>query len=243
MNSKRKRDPYRQASEQERRERLILDNIIFVRKILSTMVVNLAANVDREGLESAGIVGLVEAANSFDPARGVSFQTYAYTRIRGAIYDELRKTSPVSQLTLQQISLIREAHEKLTPPVHPELLVEATGLPMERIEICLEAMRFLAPQDWNDLFCVVHRTWRNHETEPPQILELEESKRVLAECIKQLPERERLTLTLYFNEDLTLAEIGEVLGISESYASRVLATAKYRLKELFGERNQSYRDQ
>lgn len=235
-------DPYGKGPSGESREKMIVDHLPFVRKILSTMAVSLSSNVDREGLESAGIVGLVEAANSFDPTRGATFKTFAYTRIRGAILDELRKTSPVSQLTLQQISLIRAAYEKLEPPVFPERLAQETGLPMERVETCLEAMRFLAPQDWNDLFCVVHRSWRESDDRPQNIIELEESKAILAKCIAQLPDRERLALTLYFVEELTLAEIGAVLDISESYASRVLATAKFRVKELFREATQAYRD-
>ncbi|MEZ6095522.1 MAG: sigma-70 family RNA polymerase sigma factor [Pirellulaceae bacterium] len=243
MNHQPSRDGYRKASQEESREKLILDHIPFVRKILSTMAVNLASNIDRDGLESAGIVGLVEAANNFDPGRGATFKTFAYTRIRGAILDELRKTSPVSQLTLQQISLIRAAYEKLEPPVTPEMLAAETGLTLERVEACLEAMRFLAPQDWNDLYCVVHQTWREDEERPEKVFELEESKTILAECITKLPERERLALTLYFAEELTLAEIGEVLEISESYASRLLASAKFRLKEFFREKTQAYLDE
>ncbi len=240
MNHNPARDGYRKAAQEESREKLILDHLPFVRKILSSMAVNLASHIDREGLESAGIVGLVEAANSFDATRGVTFKTFAYTRIRGAIYDELRKTSPVSQLTLQQIGLIRAAYEKLPPPVTPELLAEETGLTIERIEMCLEAMRFLAPQDWNDLYCIVHQSWRDDSNQPEKILELEESKKILVECIEKMPERERIALTLYFADEMTLVEIGAVLDISESYASRLLASAKFRLKELFRERTQAY---
>lgn len=226
-------DAYRKVSREQSRERLILENVTFVRKILSTMTVGLPAHVDRDGLESAGVVGLVEAANSYDPTREVPFKTYAYTRIRGAILDELRKTSMVSQQTLQQISVIRSAYETLPPPVTPEMLAEHTGLTLEQVTASLEAMRFLTPQNWNDLYCTLHSSWRDSQDQPEKHLEVEESKQILARSIEQLPEKERLVLSMYFADDLNLAEIGAVLDISESYASRLLASAKFRLKELY----------
>jgi RNA polymerase sigma factor for flagellar operon FliA len=96
----------------------------------------------------------------------------------------------------------------------------------------LEAMRFLKPQQLNDLFGVIHGSWRTEIERPETDMELREKKRIVADCIERLPDRERLVLTLYYTEDLTLAEIGEVLGISESRVSRNLASAKFRLKEL-----------
>ena len=93
-------------------------------------------------------------------------------------------------------------------------------------------MRFATPQKWNDLFCNVHSGWRSSEESPDHELENNELKRIVADSIEKLPERERLVLTLYFVEDLTLMEIGKVIGISESRASRNLASAKFRLKEL-----------
>ena len=223
---------YQQASGERTRERLILDNVDYVRKILSTLTVGLPPHCDKENLEQAGIVGLVETANSFDPTRGVAFRTYAYPRIRGAIVDEMRKNSPVPQQMLENIGLVKQAYDKLDAPVTPEMLADHTGLKLSKIKQVLEAMRFLKPQNWNDLFCTVHSSWRDNADAPGSGLEAQELQTVIADCIEQLPERERLVLTLYFTEDLTLAEIGEVIGISESRASRNLASAKFRLKEM-----------
>lgn len=223
---------YQQASGAQTRERLILDNVDYVRKILSTLTVGLPPHCDKENLEQAGIVGLVETANSFDATRGVAFRTYAYPRIRGAIVDEMRKNSPVPQQMLEYISQVKKAYDKLEAPVTPEMLAEYTGLKLSKIKQVLEAMRFLKPQNWNDLFCTVHTSWKHNSDAPGSGLEAEELQGVITDCIERLPERERLVLTLYFTEDLTLAEIGQVIGISESRASRNLASAKFRLKEM-----------
>ncbi|MFK7765627.1 MAG: sigma-70 family RNA polymerase sigma factor [Mariniblastus sp.] len=214
------------------REQLIMDNLVYVRKILSTLTVGLPPNFDRENLEQAGIVGLVETARSFDPNRGIAFRTYCYPRIRGAIVDEMRKNSPVPQQMLARIKEVKAAYERLESPVTPEQLANETGMPVETIVQVLEAMRFSKPQNWNDLFFYLHSGWRSGESSPGHEIETRELKQVLADCIERLPERERLVLTLYFIEDLTLSEIGEVIGISESRASRNLAAAKFRLKEL-----------
>jgi RNA polymerase sigma factor for flagellar operon FliA len=174
----------------------------------------------------------METANSFDPARGVAFRTYAYPRIRGAIVDEMRKNSPVPQQMLEYISMVKAAHDVLDAPVTPEMLAEHTGLKLSKIQQVLEAMRFMKPQNWSDLFSNVHSSWRNGSNAPGAGIEAAEVQRIVADCIERLPERERLVLTLYFTEDLTLMEIGKVIGISESRSSRILAAAKFRLKEM-----------
>lgn len=225
-------EAYRQASTQLDREQLILDNLLYVRKILSTLTAGLPPHYDRENLEQAGMVGLVETANTFDPSRGVAFRTYAYPRIRGAIVDEMRKNSPVPQQMLEVISKIKSAYEKLQSPVTPEMLADETGLPLNKVNQGLEAMRFIKPQEWNDLFCTIHASWRDRADTPDSQLEKSEIRRVVANCIERLPDQERLVLTLYFAEDLNLAEIGEVIDLSESRVSRILASAKFRLKEM-----------
>ncbi len=94
------------------------------------------------------------------PSKGVPFRTFAYSRIRGAIVDEFRKQSPVSQLVLGHIGIVKKAFESLEPPVTPEKLAKTSGLTLEQVVTCLEAMRFIKPDDWNDLSDVVHGSWR-----------------------------------------------------------------------------------
>ena len=102
---------------------------------------------------------------------------------------------------------------------------------MDQVTSCLEAMRFIKPDDWNDLSDVVHGSWRSEQGTPDQAAETEELKRLIAESIEELPERECLVLTLYYHEELKLAEIGRVLDLSESRVSRILADARFRLQE------------
>jgi RNA polymerase sigma factor for flagellar operon FliA len=223
---------YKNVLDNQLRDHLVLDNLDYVRKILSTVTVGLPSHYDKENLEQAGIVALVETANSFDASRGVTFRTYCFPRIRGAIVDEMRKNSPLPQKMLEHIKQVKRAYESLPPPVTPETLADETGLGVEKILQVLEAMRFSKPQDWNDLYCNIHSGWRTGEDQPEREIEKQELKKLMADCIQRLPERERLVLVMYYTEDLTLAEIGSVIDISESRVSRVLAGAKFRLKEL-----------
>ncbi|MDV6030946.1 MAG: sigma-70 family RNA polymerase sigma factor [Phycisphaera sp. RhM] len=218
-------------STQTDRDRLVLDNIDYVGRILSTMTFFSRNDDHRENLHSAGILGLVQAAASFDAEQGVAFRTFAYPRIRGAIVDELRKQSPVSPRMMRHVGKIKKLCEMLEPPITPEQLAERSSLPIDVVLECLEAMRFIKPDDWNDLSDVVHKTWRTSIDSPEDLAEKEEIGQLLAELIEQLPEKERLVMTLYYSEELNLAEIGAAMGLSESRTSRLLAAARFRLKE------------
>lgn len=214
------------------RDQLILDNVDFVARILSTMTFNVRDEEARENLHSAGIVGLVQAAHGYDPDQGVAFRTFAYPRVRGAIVDEMRKQSPVSQAVLQNIGRVRKAYDSMEPPVTQEKLSEVTGLSIEQVNTCLEAMRFIKPDNWNDLSDVIHGSWRSEPNTPGHDIEREELRRVLAEGIESLPEQERIVLTLYYTEELKLAEIGKAINLSESRVSKILAHAKFLLQEI-----------
>ena len=126
---------------------------------------------------------------------------------------------------------MKKQYQALEPPVTPEILATKTGLTLNQVENCLEAMRFLKPMDWSDFNSTIHSSWKRTGTSPEYQLERMEMKEILADGIESLPKKERLTLTMYYSEDLTLSEIGEVLGLSESRISRLLSSAKFRLKE------------
>ena len=223
-------DSYRKVIQADQGEQLILEHLDYVRHLLGRIVVELPTGVDVENLESAGVLGLVEAARQFDPSRGIAFTTYAYPRIRGAILDELRRNCPLPQHVLKRWRLIREASAQLGGSLSPADLARATGLSEDDVVVCLQAIRLTNPDSWRDEMRSQSRSLR--DTRPPSsALEEEEEQRLMADAIEQLPNQQRTVVTLYYLEDLRLKEIGEVLGLSESRISRILTAAELRLME------------
>lgn len=221
---------YTERAEQVRRNELIESHLGLVRHILGKLVAQLPPGVDVENLESAGTLGLVEAANKFDPERGIKFETYAYTRIRGAVLDELRRNCPLPQHVLERVAKVRRAYESLPPGATTAELAAASGLGEDELADCLAAMRLTRVASWEAGDPLDARL--ADRAEPPDTLaERAEETELLADAIEALPERERLVVTLYYKEDLRLKEIGAVLHLSESRVSRVLNGALYQLGE------------
>ena len=136
---------YKANQDEQDREALILDNMQFAQKIVSSMIPHLPAGVDKDDLYSASLLGLTEAAHKFVATRGVSFRTFAYPRIRGAVVDQLRKNSQLPQKVLKNIRIIREAVESIEPPATPELISQATELTENQVEESLCAMKICTP--------------------------------------------------------------------------------------------------
>ena len=222
---------YESASRRHERDALIVEHLDYARHVLGKTAANLPDGVDIENLQSAAVTGLVEAAQQFDSRRGVSFRTFSYPRIRGAIIDELRRNCPLPQQVLQQAARIRDAIERLDPPATPEAIAAESGLTLDEVLSCTQAIQLTRLRSWDD-FTMDGHTATDGSPPPDANMILEDNKRVLAECIERLPEQERIVITLYYLEDLRLKEIGKVLDLSESRISRVLTKAQMRLKEL-----------
>lgn len=223
---------YRNVSNQQFRDELVLQHLDYVSHILNRIVAGLPDGVDIENLQSAGVVGLIEAASKYDASRNVAFKTFSYPRIRGAIIDELRANSPLSQKMMDLVKLVREAMENLEPPYTAEAIGIACNLPVEKVEEGLEAMR-MNPHQWDSSLTENSKSlWEVRQ--PDDLMSRQEKQQQLADAIEALPERERLAVTLYYLEGLKLKEIGEVLSISESRASRVLAKAEMTLRQKCG---------
>jgi RNA polymerase sigma factor for flagellar operon FliA len=223
--------PYGPQSQQSQRQGLILANLALVRHIVSRLKAKFPRGVDLENLEAAGVLGLVEAANRFDPQRGIRFETFAYLRIRGAIFDELRRNCPLPQQLLERIAIIRAAYRKLTAPVTVEQLVGATGLTTDDVVECLAALPLTRTVSWEDFSGPANFKLTSPIERPDHAAEAAEQKHCLSEGIAQLPESERVVVTLYYLEDLRLKEIGALLDLSESRVSRLLKTALFNLAE------------
>jgi RNA polymerase sigma factor for flagellar operon FliA len=224
---------YRQAALRDERERLILAHLEDVRHILGRIAARLPGEVDRQNLESAGVLGLVEAAGQFDPARGVEFGAYARLRIRGAILDELRRNCPLPQRMLKRLALVKQAQLRLDPPVTSAALAHLTGLTVDEVDECQQAATLVRQEPWTDDISNALIDQSNSERDGIATVARQEDRLRLADAIEQLPERERLVLTLYYLEDLRLREIAELLKLSESRVSRLLSRAEQSLKQLF----------
>jgi RNA polymerase sigma factor for flagellar operon FliA len=221
---------YDAIAQKGRRDRLILEHLALVRHLVGKMTAELPPGIDEDNLESAGVLGLVEAAQHFDPERGVQFKTYAYTRIRGAVLDELRRNCPLPQQILQQVARVRRAYDELPPPVTTHALAAATGLSEEEVADCLAAIRLTRLLSWED-YAQPLGTRLDDGGRPDRLAEKAEQKQLLVEALAALDERERMIVTLYYLEDLRQKEIGEVLRLSESRVSRLLSAALFHLGE------------
>jgi RNA polymerase sigma factor for flagellar operon FliA len=221
---------YRQAAARDERERLILEHLEDVRHILGRIAPRLPREVDRQNLESAGVLGLVEAASQYDPGRGVEFGAFARLRIRGAILDELRRNCPLPQRMLKRVALVKQAYLRLDPPVTVAAIAEMTGLTADEVEECRQAAALIRQEPWTH--DIERQLTDEGDSDGATTLAQQEARAGVASAIEQLPERERLVLTLYYLEDLRLREIAEVLGLSESRVSRLLSRAETQLREL-----------
>lgn len=227
---------YSRTAEQTARDALVVNHVWLVRHLTGKLTARLPSGVDVENLESAGMLGLVEAAQRFDASRGVDFKSFAALRIRGAIYDEARRNCPLPQEVMQRVMTVAKAQDKLTPPVSVDDLVSETGLSHDDVTDALLAMPLIRVQSLDH---VVDDPARLTDSSPDATAERAEQKLQLADAIAALPERERLVVTLYYMEDLRLKEIGEVLKLSESRVSRLLAAAHVQLRSYVGVKKDS----
>ncbi len=221
---------YQTALEDKAREDLVVSNLGFVRHVLGRLVGRLPSHVDLDNLEGAGVLGLVEASHQYDPARDVSFRSFAYARVWGAIVDEMRRNSPLPQKLMNRITKVHRAQETMKPPITAERLAYACDLTVDEVEACLQAAVLSNPTSLGEHIAQLGNARREQPVDAR--LQHEEMVSQLADCIERLPEKERLVVTMYYSEDLRLKEIGEVLNLSESRVSRILNAAETRLKEM-----------
>lgn len=228
----------------EARDELILAYVPLVKYVAGRVSVGLPSNVDFDDLVSYGFFGLVDAIEKFDPERGVKFETYAVARIRGAVIDGLRSSDWVPRSVRQKAKEL----EKTVASLEAKLGRPATDVEVSRaLKITIAEYHELLAQVRGVALASLDEVWagdpdeegklrfgqmiENSDSEDPGALVGDvEVRRVLAEAIDQLPERERLVVALYYYEGLTLKEIGQVLGVSESRISQIHTKAIVRLR-------------
>lgn len=235
---------YAQGSRQAQEEKWILAHLPMVRHIVQKVAGALAMAEDLDDLISAGTLGLVKAAQAFDPSKGVNFKTYAYIRIRGAVIDEIRNRSFLPATVHNQMRRLREAfarHRAATgkPPTDEEL-AEALGIRLDQLYWTLQEARqrhFLSIHGMSDDEPALGRFHPADGQPPPdQQAERRELLERMAQAIRELPHRDRLVVLLYYDRDLTMKEAAQVLGVTESRFSQLHSSAIFKLSMKMGGR-------
>jgi RNA polymerase sigma factor for flagellar operon FliA len=223
---------YQRVADQSRRDELILSHLPLVKHVIGRLIGDLPPGVDVENLESAGVLGLVEAAGKFDPTRNAQFKTFAFMRVRGAIVDELRRASPLPQHMLERVGAVRRAQRNLPAPVTVEAIAAATGLTADEVADALAADRFAKMVSWEGTAQPNGLSPAEAAAPPDAEAERWEAVQHLADAIEQLPPKERMAVTLYYREELRLKEIAVVMKLSVSRISRLLSKATFELGEI-----------
>lgn len=207
-----------------------------VKRIAYHLMGRLPATVQRDDLVQAGMIGLFEALKAYDKTRGASFETYARIRIQGAMIDEVRRSDwtprSVYRKSRQLSEAVRKIEEREGRDAGASEVAEALDMDLEEYNtLVIEAAgcQILSYEDMTALNGG-HSEQNNTLPEPYQELEESDFKRGLSEKIAGLPERERLVMSLYYNEEVNMREIGEVLGITEGRVCQIHGQALIRLR-------------
>jgi len=235
-----------------RRERLILEHLPQVRFLAARIHERLPSTFSLDDLVSAGILGLIAAVDNYNPAQQVKLNTYANYRINGAILDSLRGADGTTQLQRQQRRMIQNAIQKLESELQrtpgEEEISERLGVGLERYREMLQSCSVYTigsldaalpnTDDITFVYCLADRS----ENQPTQMFEREELRSILADGIKRMPSTERNVLSLYYVEELTLREIGEIMGLHSSRISQLKTQALLRLRTLLEKRGVSKKE-
>jgi RNA polymerase sigma factor for flagellar operon FliA len=235
---------YKANGTRDARERLILHYSPLVKFVAGRVAAGLPQNVEQADLVSYGIFGLIDAIDKFDLDRGFKFETYAISRIKGAMIDELRSIDWVPRSIRAKARAIERAYSKLENELKrsPEEGEVANELDVTVAELhqTLSQISFTGLVALDDLLAAsnsdrqggttVKDTITDGRHDPVEAYEVDEMKHLLADAINRMPDRERLVLTLYYYEGLTLAEIGSILGVTESRICQIHTKAVIQLR-------------
>ncbi|MDQ1748747.1 MAG: polymerase sigma factor FliA [Frankiaceae bacterium] len=226
------------------RERLILHYSPLVKYVAGRVGVGLPPNIEQADLVSYGIFGLIDAIEKFDISRAIKFETYAISRIKGAIIDELRAIDWIPRSVRYKAREVEKAYAALEAKLHrtptePEV-AEELGIGLDDLHTIFSQVSFVnvialdellnVGGERGDKLSLVDTLEDTKAEDPVQAFETEETKYLLARAINTLPEREKIVVTLYYYEGLTLAEIGQVLGVTESRICQMHTKAVLQLR-------------
>jgi RNA polymerase sigma factor for flagellar operon FliA len=225
------------------RDKFIRQYMPLVKYVAGKVAVGLPSSVEFDDLVGFGQFGLLDAINKYDTSKNVKFKTYAVTRIRGAIFDELRQIDWVPRSVRQKSREIEDAivtlEARLGRPASDAEVAESLNMTLDEYHktvMKVSGTSVLSLNDvWysndeNDNMSIGNNIESPVSLNPDVIAEREEIKKVIAQAISELPEKEKMVIVLYYHEDLTFREIGEVLEVSESRISQLHTRANLRLR-------------
>ncbi len=234
-------EQYRTTHDQRIKDALIMKYASFVKYVAGRIAVNLPSNVEFDDLVSYGILGLIDAIDKYDSERNVKFKTYAKTRIRGAIFDELRILDWTPRSIRQKARKLEKAYAKLEGKLGRDAKDEEIA---EFLNIDISELHKLFDETKKSLLLSLDEIFydddegssrfdfvEDEKSDNPQSkIEEAEAKKILADAISKLSDRERMVITLYYYEELTSKEIGKILGVSDSRVSQLHTKAILRLR-------------
>ena len=235
-------EQYQHDRDRSVRDQLIVQYSPLVKYVAGRVGVGLPQNVEQADLVSYGMFGLIDAIEKFDSARGFKFETYAMSRIKGAILDELRAMDWVPRSVRSKARGIERAYAKLESDLHRSPTDEELALELEmevgelqdvvnQISLTgVAALDEMLAGERGESTTLGDTITTDLVPGPTDVLEEEETRQLLGRSINGMPDREKLVLTLYYYENLTLAEIGKALGVTESRVCQIHTKAVLHLK-------------
>ncbi len=225
---------WKESASPDMREKLILHYAPLVKYVASRVATGLPASVEQADLVSYGMFGLIDALGKFEPGRGNKFETYAIPRIKGAIIDELRAMDWVPRSVRFKAREIDKAHTDLESmlkraPSEQEM-AERLGITKRELHNVISQISFVSVLALDEMVNVgsdrgeqvsLLETLADRGIDPTSNVDAQETRGLLAAAINSLSEREKIVVTLYYFEGLTLAEIGEILGVTESRVCQI----------------------
>jgi len=238
-------EQYKESNDFDTRDRLLNNYLPLVKNVAGRMAAGFPKSVELNDLINTGVIGLIEAFNNFDPGRGVKFETFAVPRIRGAILDELRALDWVPRSTRAKARNIDRAITKLENelgrgPSAGEI-AETLDIPIVDLftaqkDVCFSSLlsldEMICREDDNRQVPRIETIENRDSVDILEDMELSELKTFMMVSISALTEQERLVVSLYYYEELTLKEIGEIMLISESRVSQIHTRAVGRRRAL-----------
>lgn len=223
---------YRDTKKTEIREKLIERYLPLVRLVAGRIAIGLPQHVDKDDLTSTGFFGLLDAIERFDPGRNIKFETYAVARIRGSILDAIRAQdwlpASVRQKAKQYEQTVSRLESQLGRSATDSEIAHELSIPVEQLHTLLNqisASTLIPLEEY-----IQTETAISSSVTPTHSVETEEVKQTLAKTIDKLPEKERLVVSLYYYEGLTLKEISTIMKLSEARISQLHTKAIFRLR-------------